>query len=261
MSLALLPFQEALNALDVRKLLPTSMDTAALRTLDASVRRQSFFSAQTMLDGLLQQYKKDVESLLNPVTVLRDGKPVTEGMDQAEARLRAKELLANLGYSPDPDSEGTLKDLSSDSRINLVLETNVQMMQGAGNFIQSQDPDVLEEYPAQELVRFEATAKQRDWPQRWRDAAEYSGDTDAVRVLERTGRMIARKDSPIWDALGSSDLFADGLDNPYPPFAFNSGMWVQDVAFATAKDLGLVNEGNLPAPQKLDIQSLFKQAA
>jgi len=41
--------------------------------------------------------------------------------------------------------------------------------------------------------------------------------------------MIALKDDDVWDQLGSSDFFPDGLDNPYPPFAFNSGMDVRDV--------------------------------
>lgn len=257
----LIPFQEALNAHGVRTVLPTSLDTATIRQLDAAVRRQAFFSAQTMLEDLLQQYKKDVESILNPVTVLRDGKPVTEGIDPATARLRAKELLRDLGYQPEEGERGTLKDLSSDKRINLVIDTNVQMMQGAGNFIQGQSPEVLDAFPAQELVRFDQTKKQRNWHERWLAAAAYSGDGDAARVLTSFGRMVARKDSPIWDALGSSDLFDDGLDNPYPPFAFNSGMWVQDVDFDTAEQMGLVTLGNVPQPQRLDIESLFGEAA
>lgn len=257
----LMPFREALNTLAARTVLPTSLDTATLRQMEAGIRRQSFFSAQTLMEDLLNQYKSDVRSLLNPQTVLRDGRQVTEGLDPATARLRAKELLTKLGYQPDPEELDTLKDLSSDARINLVLKTNTQMMQGAGNFIKANDPSALEAFPAQELVRFESREKTRDWKTRWLMAAESSGDTDASRILGQSGRMIARKDSPIWDALGSSDLFPDGLDNPYPPFAFNSGMWVQDVDFDTAESFGLVTLDNTPEPQQLDIESLFGKAA
>lgn len=256
-----MPFREALSSMQARVVLPTSLDTAALRQLEASVRRQSFFSAENLLKDVLQGTFKDIETILNPVTVERDGRPVTEGLDQATARLRMKEALRRAGYSPDPGERGTLKDLSSDARVNLVIETNVQMMQGAGNFIQGQSPEVLDAFPAQELVRFDQTVKQRDWKSRWLEAAVYAGDTDAARVLQEFGRMVARKDSPIWDALGSSDLFDDGLDNPYPPFAFNSGMWVQDVGFDIAEQMGLVNLNNVPQPQKLDIESLFSNAA
>src|SRR4051812_24532785 len=108
----LIPFKKALDALSIRQVLPTSLDTATLRQLDAAVRRQSFFSAQTMLTDLLDQYKADVQSILNPVTVMRDGRPVTEGIDPATARLRAKELLQQLGYKPEEGERGTLKDLS-----------------------------------------------------------------------------------------------------------------------------------------------------
>lgn len=254
----LMPFESALKAHDVRAIMPTALDTAGIRSqIGAAVRRKSIISAETMLTDLLDHYKDRVGKIINPVTVTRDGRRVTKGMDFATARLEAKQLLRELGFQPDPEKRGTLKDLSSDQRINLVLKTNVQMMQGAGNFIQGQDAAVLDAFPAQELVRFEGRKAERDWKSRWREAADYSGDNDAARVLDESGRMIARKDSPIWDALGSSDLFPDGLDNPYPPFAFGSGMWVQDVDFETAEKLGLVTLNNVPEPQALDIESLF----
>jgi hypothetical protein len=262
----LLPFEEAVKSHGIKTILPTSLDTATLRQLEASLRRQSFFSAQTLQEDLLQQYFNDIASILNPVTEQRADRVtpenpqgnVTTGYNEATARLNAKELLQKLGYQPAEGERGTLKDLSSDTRINLVIKTNTEMSQGAGNFIQGNDPAVLDAFPAQELVRFEQTKKQRDWHSRWLEAAVYSGDTDAARVLADFGRMVARKDSPIWDAIGSSELFDDGLDNPYPPYAFNSGMWVQDVSFATAEGMGLVTLDNIPEPQALDIESLFK---
>ena len=61
--------------------------------------------------------------------------------------------------------------------------------------------------------------------------------------------MIALKDDPVWEQLGSSDLFDDGLDNPYPPFAFNSGMDVQDVDRDEAIKLGLIDRDTQVVPQ------------
>ncbi len=79
-------------------------------------------------------------------------------------------------------------------------------------------------------------------------------------MLETTGRMIARRDSPIWLALGELD---GGLGNPYPPFAFGSGMGVRDIAYSMAVQLQLVKPGEQIEPQALDIQNLFggKEAA
>ena len=48
--------------------------------------------------------------------------------------------------------------------------------------------------------------------------------------------MIAKKDSPIWQELGSED---DGLGNPYPPFAFGSGMGWEIVSQSEIDELGL----------------------
>jgi hypothetical protein len=44
---------------------------------------------------------------------------------------------------------------------------------------------------------------------------------------------VALKDSPIWTALSR-------FGTPWPPFDFNSGMWVEDVERQEAEDLGLL---------------------
>ena len=60
--------------------------------------------------------------------------------------------------------------------------------------------------------------------------------------------MIALKNSDIWDRLGDSTTFPDALGNPYPPFAFNSGMGVEDISRAEAERLGVI-EPHTPAPR------------
>jgi hypothetical protein len=258
-------FAAAIGSLGKRETLPTNLGSGELRLIDSSIRRQSLFSARTMMSDYLEDIRGAVQSILEPaqgvskdrVTSANPEGRVTVGLDPAGARVKLKEALGKYGYEPEPSEAGTLKDLSSDARLNLVVKTNVELAQGAGHQVQANDPDVLDAFPAQELVRFESHAKQRDWHDRWRQAAEDSGDDDAARVLDESGRMIARKDSPIWDSLGSSDLFPDALDNNFPPFAFNSGMWVQDVSFAVAEKLGLVTLDNVPEPAELDLANLF----
>ena len=248
--------------------MPTDMGSAELKLVAAAIRRQATFSAHTLMVDHLKVIEDAVYSLISPTTgVSKDRETkdnpegyVTSGLNPASARLDLKESLRKLGYAPGPDERGTIKDLSSDQRINLVVKTNVELAQGAGHFIQGQDPDVLEAFPAQELVRFvDHGVKNRNWPGRWQQAAAYCGDSDAARVLTSYGRMVARKDSPIWDALGSGGLFDDALDNPFPPFAFNSGMWVQDVDFETAETMGLATLDNIPKPQSLDLADLFNE--
>ncbi len=228
-----------------KNLLPTALDTAGIRTqIAASVRRQSLFSARTLLEDLLGKYKTGIGDLLAGES------------DPATARLAIKEYFKSIGVTPSGET-GELTDLASDARINLVLKTNVQLAQGAGHLIQQNDPAVLDTFPALELVRFEDRNKPRDWEQRWLEAARDSGDLKAYAALADSGRMVALKNSPIWDSLGSSELFPDGLDNPFPPFAFSSGMWTQDVDWDTAKELGLLDDETEVQPREIDFANLF----
>lgn len=258
----IVPFEAALADLQRRGVVPTSLTSAELRKLGAEFHRNNFTSAQTLLEDLLTQYKSDVEKIINPQTQQRSDRitadnpqgNVSVGLNPTEARVRAKELLKKFSYAPSPEDAGTIKDLSSDPRINLVVKTNRDVSQGAGWFIQSQAQAVLDAFPAQELVRIEARKEPRNWNANWRLAASISGDTDALRVLETTGRMIARKDSPIWLALGELD---GGLGNPFPPFAFGSGMGVRDIGYSMAVQLQLVKPGEKIEPQELNIENLF----
>ena len=257
----IVPFEEAMQALAKRGVLPTSLDSAALQKLGGQFHRNNFTSAQTLLTDLLTRYKESVDSIINPEVVQRpdrvtaenpDGN-VTEGLNFAQARSDIQEQLRALGYAPEPGAEGTITDLSSYQRVSLVLRTNVQMSQGQGNWLQSQRVGVLDAFPADELFRLEARVKQRDWQARWRISGELTGDPIGTGwTITPEGRMIALKNHAIWDELGSSENFPDGLDQPWPPFAFNSGMWVRSVSHTDCVDIGLLKSANdIPRPKSL----------
>ena len=258
-------FVEAVKHLAAKGLMPTGLDSAGIRALDAGLRRQSLFSAETLSGDLLGQYRELIGSIIEPVQVLRDGEPlsVTEGYNPVTARVAIKDFLAASGYAPDESVAGTIKDLSSDARINLVVKTNVELAQGAGMFVQGNaDADVVDLWPAWELVRYEEKDRPRDWAQRWRIAAAVCGDAKAAGCLGLAGRMCALKSSGIWQALGDGEGgYLDTLGNPYPPFAFNSGMWCEDVSRAEAEEMGLLEAGEGAEPAEFDLGSLFGEAA
>ena len=238
-----IPFAEALQRSAVRAILPTDLRSAELRRLGAQVLERSFFSARTALENVLEEYKTGIERILEPRTETReDGTPVTRGMDRASLRLQIKELLDRSGYEPDPEKRGGIEDLSSDKRIDLVIQTNTEIAQGYGYWRQGQDETLLDQWPASELFRAEARKMERDWGTRWLDAAREAGDDAAVRAYGQTGRMVARKDSGVWQALGDgAGGYEDTLGAPYPPFAFSSGMDVRDVDRDDAVGLGLID--------------------
>lgn len=222
-----MPFKEALDARQVKTLLPTTGRTADFAQLRAAIKERAMFSATVQSADLLQKY----DDLINGI--------LTGQVGEAEARVQIKALLDDMGYEPDPALAGGLQDLSSTPRIDLTLETNVDVARGYGWFAQGQDPLVLDAFPAQELVRFFQTGKPRDWAARWAKVGGAFYD----------GRMIALKNDPIWNKLGDSSIFPDGLGNPYAPFAFNSGMDVRDVSREDATALGLIDDNTELLPQ------------
>ena len=231
-----LPFQEALDSAAVKSILPTTGRTADLQKLTTAIKQRSLFSATVTSGRILQK-----------IADLRDG--ILRGtVSFTEARVQMKALHEEMGYRPEPGLAGGLQDLSSTQRVNVQLETPVDIAQGAGWQEQGMEPMVLAAFPAQELVRFfgpNDSTKQRDWPARWAIA----GGTFYGK------RMIALKTDPVWAALGNSDTFPDALGNDYPPFAFNSGMGVQDIERDEAVELGLIGETDEQTPQPLDLNA------
>lgn len=258
-----IPFVEAIKHLFQKKVMPTNLGSADLKQLSAGVRNQSLFSAQTTLTDYLDEVKKSVESIVNPQQVQREGEAqtVTVGYNPAKAQEVLKKTIEKLGYQPDPEKRGTIEDLSSDKRIKLVIDTNVQLAQGAGAFVQqNSDPELVDLWPALELYRLEDKKQPRDWEQRWHIAAQVAGDPKAAAALGLHGRMVALKSSGIWQALGDgAGGYDDTLGNPFAPFAFQSGMWTQDVSRDDAVSLGLIAENEEAKPADYDLGSLLGQ--
>jgi hypothetical protein len=203
------PFKEALASREVRTVLPTEFRTQLLDEIAPELRSRAMFSAGVMEAEKLQ----DMDDLIGQ---LLEGK-----IDRATAREALKRRFGTLGDEVD---ESDLTDLASDARLNLILDTNVAQAQGYGSWAQGQDEAILDQWPAQELIRVQQSRVPRDWAQRWADAG---GQFFA-------GRMIALKNDPIWSEISR-------FDTPYPPFDFNSGMDVRDIDRDEAQRLGIID--------------------
>ena len=231
--LAPVPFREALDAHDVKSLLPTTGRTRDLQQLSSSIKRRSLFSATVQSATALQKLGDGASAIL------------AGQADQATVRLGIKQLWQQLGYQPDPEHADGILDLGSSARIDLQIETNVATARGAGWYEQGQQSDVLDQYPAQELYDTAPSGDgkgRRDWVQRW---------IDCGGKFSPGNRMIAPKNDPIWNELGNPEKFPDGLGNPYPPYAFSSKWRVRDIDRAEAIDLGLIDRDTELLPQPL----------
>lgn len=207
---------------------PTALDSAAIRARwSQRLREQALFSARMTLQGYLDR----VQAVLMQVA---DGT-----LDASAARIALTDKLAELGYTPEPGTAGTLKDARTLARLNLVLKTNRQTAASLAQLAESEDPQVAALFPAWELASGGYRKQHRtDWPQRWKAA----GERVAWRGASRT-KMVALKSSPIWQALGDgAGGFRDTLGNPYPPFAFGSSYEWVPVDRLEARELGLLDE-------------------
>lgn len=208
------------SAMD-RGILPTWMGTAELGELEQAIKERAVFSARTTNAVYLEALKE------------RIGRLLAEGYegDQAQLRLELKQILTALGYDPEtgfpgdekldipPARAGSLQDLSSDKRINLILDTQLELMAGKGQEQRGLSEAALDLFPAWELVRVKAARVPRDWFKRFTQAGG--------RILEDADgrkRLVAHKLDEVWSVLGDRAIFRDALGVNHPPFAFGSGM-------------------------------------
>lgn len=223
-------FQEVVAQLAAKRLLPVpaTAGSSALATLPAAVADQAVMSAKVGNARILQAILDRLRAIADPASAAPGA-----SMDTARAREEIRAALAATGYAPEPGKEGSIEDLYSEQRLNLIIDHNTAAARGRGQFEQAQDPDILDEWPCQELVRVEERFVKRNWARRW----VMSGGT-----LVGGGRMIARRDDPIWTAISR-------FGTPWPPFDFNSGMRTRDIDRAEAERLGVIAPGETVAPR------------
>lgn len=227
-----MPLAEAVQAARARGILPTSLDSAQLAEVDAAVKRRAIFSATVESVRVLQGLSAGVDAVLRGDASGR------------EVREQLLDLHAALGTPAGPGRPGSIQDVTSLRRADLQVRTLVDTAHGLGWQTQGMEPETLDAYPAQELRRFiTPKTKERDWPARWAKAGG--------RFFGR--RMVALKTDEVWQRLGDPKLFPDALGNPYPPFAFASGMDVQDVDREEAEQLGLLDRATVLRPRPADL--------
>jgi len=218
----------------IKEILPTTLGSAELRSrVSAEILRRSIFSAR-MANAYYLARLRDICTLVSNGTI-----------SHSEARYRLLVILEHLGYSA--QDGGGIQNPASLRRLDLILDTQRQMAASVARLMSENDA-IRAQFPAWELVRVERRMIPRiDWPSRWRNAAT---TVNFEGVVRNSTRFVALKSSPVWQALGDgAGGFKDVLFNPYPPFAYSSGMGWRAVPREECAALGLVAE-EVPAPKE-----------
>jgi hypothetical protein len=234
---------QALARAQARGVLPLSLSTAQARDqLSRDIRRNSVFSARTTNAIYLHAVKQRVERLIQGGA----------NNDLGQIRLELKQELQRLGYTPQkgfpgdealgipPAEPGSLRDLSSDRRLNLMLDTQRKLMAGAAQKARGEEGSRARQFPYWELIRIIPRKVERGTPEShskgWKERFEEVGG-HVVKDAQGRRRMLARKGSRVWYALGDSKRFGDALDTDHPPFAFESGIGWGEVHWREAQEL------------------------
>jgi hypothetical protein len=249
------PVSDAARVAEIRDILPTSLGSAEIRGMIAEdVRSRSVFSARTANAVYLTKIKEVIDAVANGE------------MDKATARVILMETLRALDYTPeggfpdDPPGEippaiaGTLQDLGSKRRLDLIIDTQLALMSGRGWQLRGMEPARMEQFPAWELVRTRDRTAPRNWqagdggtPPKHRNTPDLRSRWTIAGGQLYDGRMIALKGDPVWGELGSSGNFDDALDTDHPPFAWQSGMGWREIDRAECAALGVTGpDGESP---------------
>ena len=259
------PFRQTLEELQAAGKLPFRLTQSQMAAIERSLAGQTSDIAGQTVAARLKTIQDALLSLANPQKAQRvtesGTKTVTEGFSQASARQYVTDrFVSDL--------------ISKVLNVDFMLDTNLKIVRGAGNFVRmNADPLQVDAFPALALYRDHARAVPRglkagpkgslievpddDWPSRWADAGAECEDSDWLpwEGDAQTGRGVALKSSDIWTHLG--DVRDDGIENDFPPYAFNSGFGVYEVPYKEAVELGLLDDGDKPEGAEVDPGNLF----
>jgi hypothetical protein len=203
--------------------LSTRATSAELAALPASIRRHALFSAKmSLLDPLVE--------MGNSIKQILDG---TKSASESRRDIRA--ALSAAGYVAPAGKEESLQDHTTQRRLDLILQQNVRKARGYAKRSADMDPDTLDQWPAQELIRVMPRKSERNWKARWVAAGG--------QLIK--GRMVALKTAPIWANISR-------FGEPFPPFDYGSGMGLKDIDRDEAEALGLLGPEDILTPDPVE---------
>jgi hypothetical protein len=191
-----------------------------------------------LLSGLISRHCPDQRKLLPEWK---------EAVNDWARRVRCVELVAAalIKYMALSaiNEKGTANPFFHNLPSYLIFKTLSHIENGAGQYsLHNSDPVQVDEFPALELLKlYDCEPPEKPWKARWQAACTAANDDKASKVFTKTHRMVALKSSSVWQQLGDgAGGYEDTLGNPFPPFAFDSGMDTNEIEREMAIELGLI---------------------
>lgn len=235
--IAIAPLADAVAKLNAKTPIGARLRSAEWENVPLALRERGQWSANVESVKLLAALQ---DKLTKRVGLLREQVANGEaGVDRSSfiADIRALAVAEGV-QTTGKAGAGTVRDIRSSARLGLIFDQQTRSAAEFATWKTGQDADVLDAFPCQELIRVEERQVPRQWASRWQAAGG--------KFYE--GRMIARKDSPVWTKISR-------FGTPWPPFDFGSGMGVADVDRDEAERLGVITPADRVPPTEGDFNA------
>lgn len=227
-------FTEAVSKISKKVPLAIWMTSEQWSNVPVQIRERAFFSARVASAKALTSFKTLIEDYLTG-TVEKVVNDAGETVDRIKVGSRAEfvelatrkaadeglgDILPDNATREERSLMERIQDPAGPTRQQLVFDTQVKQANGYGWWRAGNRPEILDTFPAQRFIRGHAVMTPRPLH------AEYEG-------------TVRRKDDiAFWSYMNNRDI--GGFEVPWPPFGFNSGMDVEDVAREEAIALKLI---------------------
>jgi phage gp29-like protein len=249
---------DAIELLDAKTPVGSILRSRDWLRVPLALRQRAQFSAGVESIKVLQRIQDSLSAAINLEREAQRADGTSPGiykMDRQKFIADIRELAMREGLLPIEDEKiGTLQDITSEIRLDLIFRTQMGMAQGFAFWKRGMNTDILDGWPAQEFVRIRAVRVPRDWDPRWIDAAQAVGDEGALYVFQKWGLMVALKTSEIWTALSV-------FGTPWAPFDFNSGKGLAERDREAAVKLGLIGPDQLLEPIDKSFNERLQESA
>jgi hypothetical protein len=229
--IAISPLPEAVRRIAGKTPVAARLSSAEWSRVPLALRERAQFSARVESLRVLGTIQERLEKRIGMVQEQVARGEAWVGREDFIADVRAAAIAEGV-QTVGETGAGTVRDIRSNRRLGLIYDFQTRQAAEFARWKVGEDPDVLDAFPAQELIREEDRVVPRDWRARWAGkGGRFFG-----------GRMIALKSDPVWTAISA-------FGTPFPPFDFGSGMGIEDVSREEAEALGLMRAAQGVQPQ------------
>ncbi len=231
-----MPFQEAVDTLDLRAVIGSPMDSAQWSAVAVGLRNRAYWSSRVESVRVLQRSRDSIRDFLTGARATNDkGETYLKTGSRSTFVKQMQDLALSEGMGPlVPEDAGTVRDFTSQTRQELIWDTQTRQAYDYGDYLQSQDPDVLDAFPAQRFIREIPVKEPRH------EHTQYEG---VVQLKTNTS---------FWKRINQD------FGVPWGPWGWGCGHSVEDVDRAEAERLGLIKPGERPKPSVHDFNSELK---